>query len=47
LQKSKLPTAISVDNVVIDTTSQIFSEKLCDYFVNIGATMSIECTTFN
>ena len=31
---------MSVDNKMINTNSQIFLDKLCDYFANIGATMS-------
>jgi len=38
-KKSKLPIAISVDNVMTNTTSQIFLDKLYDYFANIDATM--------
>ena len=39
-QKSKLPSELSVDNEMINTNSKIFLDKLCDYFANIGATMS-------
>ena len=39
-KKSKLPSELSVDNKMINTNSQIFLVKLCDYFANIGATMS-------
>ena len=39
-KRSKLPSELSVDNKMINTNSQIFLDKLCDYFANIGATMS-------
>ena len=39
-KKSKLPSELSVDNEMINANSQIFLDKLCDYFANIGATMS-------
>ena len=39
-KKSKLPSELSVDNEMINTNSQIFLDKLCDYFANIRATMS-------
>ena len=34
-----MPSELSVDKM-INTNSQIFLDKLCDYFANIGATMS-------
>ena len=39
-KKSQLPSELSVDNKMINTNSQIFLDKLCDYFANIRATMS-------
>ena len=39
-KKSKLPSKLSVDNEMMNTNTQIFLDKLCDYFANIGATMS-------
>ena len=35
-----MPFELSVDNKMINTNSQIFLDKLCDYFANIGASMS-------
>ena len=35
-----MPSELSVDNKMINTNSQIFLDKLYDYFANIGATMS-------
>ena len=39
-KRSKLLSELSVDNKMINTNFQIFLDKLCDYFANIGATMS-------
>ena len=39
-KKSKLSSELSVVNKMINTNSQIFLDKLCDYFINIEATMS-------
>ena len=39
-KKSKLPSELSVDNEMINSKFPIFLDKLCDYFANIGATMS-------
>lgn len=39
-RKTKLPSTISIDNVKTNTNSQIFLNKLCAYFANIGADMA-------
>ena len=39
-KKSKLPSEMFIDNLLTDTNSQIFLDKSCNYFANIGASMS-------
>ena len=42
LNKSKLPSSLKIDDHTFSTDSQVFLEKIVDYFANIGAHMSKE-----
>ena len=35
-KKSKLPSALLIENQMINTDSHVFLDKLCEYFANIG-----------
>ena len=42
LHKSKLPSSMKIDDHTFSTDSQVFLEKMADYFANIGAHMNKE-----
>ena len=37
--KSKLPSIITIDGQNYNTSSDVFLDKLCDFFANVGASM--------
>ena len=39
-QKSILPSALLIENQMIDTDSHMFLDKLCEYFANIGINLA-------
>ena len=42
LHKSKLSSSMKIDDHIFSTDSQVFLEKMADYFANIGAHMNKE-----
>ena len=39
-KKSKLPSALLIENQIKDTDSHMFLDKLCEYFANIGTDLA-------
>ena len=39
-RKGNFPSSLFLDNEMINTNSESFLDKLCDYFADIGASMS-------
>ena len=39
-KKSKLPSALLIENQMMNTDSHVFLDKLCEYFTNIGTNLA-------